>query len=55
MCDRPKVLCIEDDAATVDVLEDGGFEAIIAFEGVEGVRLSCFSKTVPYECRLYAK
>lgn len=42
MSDRPKILCIEDDPATVEllveVLEDEGFEPIIAFDGVEGVR-----------------
>jgi DNA-binding NarL/FixJ family response regulator len=39
---RPKVLCIEDDPATVEllveVLEDEGFQAIMAADGVEGVR-----------------
>jgi DNA-binding NarL/FixJ family response regulator len=39
---RPKILCIEDDPATaellVEVLETEGFEAIIACDGVEGVR-----------------
>jgi DNA-binding NarL/FixJ family response regulator len=39
---RPKVLCIEDDAATVEllveVLDDEGFEPIVAFDGIEGVR-----------------
>lgn len=39
---RPKVLCIEDDPATVEllveVLEDEGFHTIIAADGVEGVR-----------------
>lgn len=39
---RPKVLCIEDDPATVEllveVLEDEGFETIIAADGIEGVR-----------------
>ena len=40
--DRPKILCIEDDPATVEllveVLEDEGFEPIVAHDGVEGVR-----------------
>jgi len=39
---RPKILCIEDDPATVEllveVLEDEGFEPVIACDGVEGVR-----------------
>ena len=39
---RPKVLCIEDDPATVEllveVLEDEGFQTIMAADGVEGVR-----------------
>ncbi|MBM3951805.1 MAG: response regulator transcription factor [Rhodospirillales bacterium] len=39
---RPKILCIEDDPATVEllveVLEDEGFETIVATDGVEGVR-----------------
>jgi len=39
---RPKVLCIEDDPATVEllveVLEEEGFQAIMATDGVEGVR-----------------
>jgi DNA-binding NarL/FixJ family response regulator len=38
----PKILCIEDDSATVEllveVLKDEGFEPIIAFDGIEGVR-----------------
>ena len=42
MSDRPKILCIEDDSATVEllveVLEDEGFETIVAADGVEGVR-----------------
>ena len=42
MSSRPKVLCIEDDAATVEllveVLEDEGFYPIVAFDGIEGVR-----------------
>ena len=42
MNDRPKILCIEDDPATVEllveVLEDEGFETIVATDGVEGVR-----------------
>ena len=42
MSSRPKVLCIEDDAATVEllveVLEDEGFDPIVAFDGIEGVR-----------------
>jgi len=39
---RPKILCIEDDPATVEllveVLEDEGFQAIVATDGIEGVR-----------------
>ena len=39
---RPRVLCIEDDPATVDllveVLEDEGFQTIVATDGVEGIR-----------------
>ena len=39
---RPKILCIEDDPATrellTEVLEDEGFEPIIAFDGDEGVK-----------------
>jgi DNA-binding NarL/FixJ family response regulator len=39
---RQKILCIEDDPATiellVEVLEDEGFEAIVAIDGLEGVR-----------------
>ncbi len=39
---RPKILCIEDDPATVDllveVLEDEGFEPVVAFDGIEGVK-----------------
>lgn len=39
---RPRVLCIEDDPATVEllveVLEDEGFQAIVATDGLEGVR-----------------
>jgi DNA-binding NarL/FixJ family response regulator len=39
---RPKILCIEDDPATVEllveVLKDEGFEPIVAFDGIEGVR-----------------
>jgi DNA-binding NarL/FixJ family response regulator len=39
---RPKVLCIEDDPATVEllveVLEDEGFQTIVAMDGIEGVR-----------------
>jgi DNA-binding NarL/FixJ family response regulator len=39
---RPKILCIEDDPATVEllveVLEDEGFETIVAIDGAEGVR-----------------
>ena len=39
---RPKILCIEDDPATVEllveVLTDEGFDAIVAFSGAEGVR-----------------
>lgn len=42
MSDRPKVLCIEDDPAIVEllveVLEDEGFETIEAADGVEGIR-----------------
>ncbi len=42
MTNRPKILCIEDDPATVEllveVLEGEGFEPIVAFDGVEGVR-----------------
>jgi DNA-binding NarL/FixJ family response regulator len=42
MSARPKILCIEDDPATVEllveVLEDEGFEPIIAFDGMEGIR-----------------
>lgn len=42
MSGRPKVLCIEDDSATVEllveVLEDEGFDPIVAFDGVDGVR-----------------
>ncbi|WP_246738716.1 response regulator transcription factor [Bradyrhizobium sp. CCBAU 051011] len=38
----PRVLCIEDDPATLDllveVLEDEGFETIVATDGVEGIR-----------------
>jgi len=39
---RPKILCIEDDAATVEllveVLEDEEFEPVVAADGVEGVK-----------------
>jgi DNA-binding NarL/FixJ family response regulator len=39
---RPKILCIEDDPATcellAEVLEDEGFEPLIASDGVEGVK-----------------
>jgi DNA-binding NarL/FixJ family response regulator len=39
---RSRILCIEDDPATlellVEVLEDEGFEAIAATDGVEGIR-----------------
>jgi DNA-binding NarL/FixJ family response regulator len=42
MIGRPKILCIEDDPATVEllveVLEDEGFDPIVAFDGVEGVK-----------------
>jgi DNA-binding NarL/FixJ family response regulator len=42
MSDRPKILCIEDDPATVEllveVLEDEGFDPIVAIDGIEGVR-----------------
>jgi DNA-binding NarL/FixJ family response regulator len=42
MNERPKILCIEDDPATVEllveVLEDEGFQPIIARDGIEGVR-----------------
>jgi DNA-binding NarL/FixJ family response regulator len=38
---RPKILCIEDDPATVEllveVLEEEGFEPIVAFDGTEGI------------------
>lgn len=41
MSRRPKILCIEDDAATaellVEVLQDEGFDPIVASDGVEGV------------------
>ncbi len=41
MIGRPKILCIEDDPATVEllveVLEEEGFEPIVAIDGVEGV------------------
>jgi len=39
---RPRILCIEDDPATVDllveVLEDEGFETVVAMDGIEGIR-----------------
>ena len=39
---RPKILCIEDDPATVEllveVLEEAGFEPIIAVDGLDGVK-----------------
>jgi DNA-binding NarL/FixJ family response regulator len=39
---RPRILCIEDDPATVDllveVLEDEGFETVVATDGIEGIR-----------------
>lgn len=39
---RPKILCIEDDPATVEllveVLEDEGFHTIVATDGIDGVR-----------------
>ena len=39
---RPKILCIEDDSATaellVEILEDEGFQTIVATDGIEGVR-----------------
>lgn len=42
MSDRPKILCIEDDPAIVEllveVLTEGGFELIVASDGVEGVK-----------------
>jgi DNA-binding NarL/FixJ family response regulator len=42
MIPRPKILCIEDDRATVElmveVLEEEGFDPLIALDGVEGVR-----------------
>jgi CheY-like chemotaxis protein len=42
MSARPRVLCIEDDPATVEllveVLEDEGFQTIVAADGIEGVR-----------------
>lgn len=42
MSGRPKVLCIEDDPTTVEllveVLEDEGFEVIVATDGIQGVQ-----------------
>jgi DNA-binding NarL/FixJ family response regulator len=42
MTDRQKVLCIEDDPATVEllveVLSDEGFDPVVATDGAEGVR-----------------
>jgi DNA-binding NarL/FixJ family response regulator len=42
MSARPRVLCIEDDPATVEllveVLEDEGFQTIVAADGIEGVQ-----------------
>jgi DNA-binding NarL/FixJ family response regulator len=42
MTGRPKILCIEDDPATsellAEVLEEEGFEPLLACDGVEGVR-----------------
>ena len=42
MNDRPKILCIEDDPDTVEllieVLSDEGFDPIVASDGIEGVR-----------------
>lgn len=42
MSGRPRILCIEDDPATVEllveVLEDEGFETIVASDGMEGVQ-----------------
>jgi DNA-binding NarL/FixJ family response regulator len=42
MRSRPRILCIEDDPATVDllveVLEEEGYETIVAMDGVEGTR-----------------
>ena len=39
---RPRILCIEDDPATaellVEVLEDEGFQTIVAADGIEGVQ-----------------
>lgn len=39
---RPKILCIEDDPATVEllveVLDDEGFQTIVAADGIEGVQ-----------------
>jgi DNA-binding NarL/FixJ family response regulator len=39
---RPKILCIEDDPSTVEllveVLQDEGFDPIVALDGVEGVK-----------------
>jgi len=42
MTARPKILCIEDDPATiellVEVLEDEGIEPLVAADGVEGIK-----------------
>jgi DNA-binding NarL/FixJ family response regulator len=43
---RPRILCIEDDPATLDllveVLEDEGFDTLVAMDGREGIRqFSC--------------
>jgi len=42
MTGRPKILCIEDDPATrellAEVLEEEGFEPLLACDGAEGVR-----------------
>jgi|SRR5215510_2318932 len=42
MTSPPKILCIEDDPGTVEllveVLEEEGFDPLIAFDGVEGLR-----------------
>jgi len=42
MTERPRILCIEDDPATVEllveILEEEGFEPITASDGAEGIR-----------------
>jgi DNA-binding NarL/FixJ family response regulator len=42
MSQRPRILCIEDDPETVEllveVLQDEGFEPIVAMDGIEGIR-----------------